>query len=218
LKNNLNIVFENEDLLVINKPAGISFHDESDHPGLVSELRKQYQIDLWPVHRLDKITSGLIIFAKNKIAAAQMGLLFEQKQIVKTYLALSDKKPKKKQGVVKGDMQKSRSGSWMLTRGVTNPTQTLFHSKSISTGVRLFLIRPKTGKTHQIRVALKSLGSPIIGDTRYAGSKSDRAYLHAFQLEFEWNEQVLKIACLPQSGELFKNVSESDISDLIAQF
>jgi len=209
--------------LVINKPAGISFHDGSGQKGLVSILRKQYQIDLWPVHRLDKITSGLIIFAKNKIATTQMGLLFEQKQIAKTYLALSDKKPKKKQGLIKGDMQKSRSGSWILTRTFDNPAQTRFYSKSISSGIRLFVVRPKTGKTHQIRVALKSLGSPILGDTRYSGTKSDRAYLHAFQLEFEWKKQSLKIECFPTSGELFLNacgsdLSNPDISDLVQKF
>jgi len=208
------VVFENEELLVINKPTGISFHDEPTEKGLVSLLKIQCQIDLWPVHRLDKITSGLLIFAKSKQVAAQLGLLFEQKQIVKTYLAISDKKPKKKQGLIKGDMQKSRSGNWILSRTLNNPAMTRFHSSAISTGVRLFVVRPQTGKTHQIRVALKSLGSAILGDTRYGGTKSDRAYLHAFELEFEWNKQLLKINCLPKNGELFMNLSDSIILDL----
>lgn len=196
-------IFEDEDLLMVNKPAEISLHNDESLLGLHSLLTQQHQSDLWPVHRLDKLTSGLLIFAKNKPAAVNLGDLFEQHAIHKTYIAISDKKPKKKQGLVKGDMLKTRSGSWRLDYSQNNPAITTFKSVSIAPNRRLFVIHPQTGKTHQIRVALKSLGSPIVGDPRYGGSKSDRGYLHAYRLAFEWKNKPMKFRCLPDSGEHF---------------
>jgi tRNA pseudouridine32 synthase/23S rRNA pseudouridine746 synthase len=66
---------------------------------------------------------------------------------------------------------------------------------------RLYLVEPKTGKTHQIRVALKSLGCAILGDKRYKGADADRCYLHAFSLSFSWQGQVMKFQCEPIEGQ-----------------
>jgi len=79
----------------------------------------------------------------------------------------------------------ARNGSWKLLRSVENPAVTQFFSFGLTPGLRLYLLKPHTGKTHQLRVALKSLGVPLLGDTRYGADKSDRAYLHAWQLAFE---------------------------------
>jgi tRNA pseudouridine32 synthase / 23S rRNA pseudouridine746 synthase len=197
------IIFRHKDFIVANKPCDSSFHDEEGDSGFFNIVAKQLDEKLWPVHRLDKLTSGLILLARSKQAAAKIGVLFEKRLVSKTYLAISDKKPKKKQGRVIGDMKKSRSGNWMLCRTNKNPAITKFKSLSITAGIRLFLVTPMTGKTHQIRVALKSLGSPIIGDTRYSGSPSDRCYLHAYQLEFEWKRQIINIQHAPTLGRLF---------------
>jgi len=201
--NNLQIVFQHSDFLIVNKPENLSFHNDKEEIGCFNQLKNQLEIDLWPVHRLDKMTSGLLIVAKSKIAATQIGQMFEQREINKTYLAISDKKPKKKQGTITGDMKKSRSGSWKLCHSKTNPAVTSFKSQSIQAGIRLFKITPKTGKTHQIRVALKSLGSPILGDNRYGGSNADRGYLHAFKLMFDWNGQPIDVQVIPEDGKYF---------------
>jgi tRNA pseudouridine32 synthase/23S rRNA pseudouridine746 synthase len=66
---------------------------------------------------------------------------------------------------------------------------------------RLYLVQPKSGKTHQIRVALKSLGCPILGDQRYKGEEAPRCYLHAFSLQFNWQDQLLSFQCEPEQGE-----------------
>ena len=89
---NFEIIEDNDDFLIINKPAGLSFHNENGELGAFNQLKLFSRCDLWPVHRLDKITSGLLIFAKSKISARHFGQLFEQKALRKTYIAISDKK------------------------------------------------------------------------------------------------------------------------------
>ncbi|PCI73190.1 MAG: TIGR01621 family pseudouridine synthase [Gammaproteobacteria bacterium] len=200
----LDLIYENNDFIAVCKPKAISFHNESDTMGFFNLAKSHFEIPLWPVHRLDKLTSGIIILAKSKKVAAEFGLMFENKNIEKTYLAISDKKPKKKQGKITGDMKKSRNGSWMLTQSKINPAQTTFKSFALIPKIRLFVIKPLTGKTHQIRVALKSLGSPILGDSRYGGSESDRAYLHAFRIKFNWNNETIELENAPTEGKYFQ--------------
>lgn len=205
------IIDEQNDFIVVNKSSGIGFHDEDDQLGLFNTIKNNFSQEkrcgeqtLYPVHRLDKMTSGLLIIAKNKSAAQTFQQLFEQRKIQKYYLAISDKKPKKKQGLIKGDMEKSRRGAWKLLRSQQNPAISHFHSLALSPGKRLYIIKPLTGKTHQIRVALSSLGAPIIGDPTYhVQSKSDRGYLHAFALSFVYHEKLFKYVNPPNSGAEF---------------
>ena len=209
---NLTICFEHPDFVVINKPAGISVHKDEQAVGLSEKLAKQLDVEkLWLVHRLDKVTSGLLIFARNQAAAVTFYHLFHEHKVEKTYLALSDKKPKKKQGKIIGDMEKSRGGSWKLCPTKNHPAITQFHSLSLAPNLRLFILQPKTGKTHQLRVAMKSLSSPILGDTRYAGSTADRVYLHAYQLAFVYQGEDFLIRAWPTSGHFGANIDESAI-------
>lgn len=196
------LIAETDDWLVINKPAGIGMHTENDQTGLVVLASTQFNRPLWPVHRLDKVTSGLLLLAKNADAAAELGQMFQKHHIQKFYLAQSTSKPVKKQGWIKGDMAKARNGSWKLTRSMDNPAITRFlsHYDTQQHQQRLFLLAPKTGKTHQLRVALKSIGSPITGDERYKGAASDRTYLHAASLVFDWKEQHYALCAAPESG------------------
>ncbi len=158
---------------------------------------------LWLVHRLDKHTSGCLILARNSQAAAEFGQLFTQRQISKYYLAITARKPAKKQGTVSGDMKKSRDGKWILTPQQHNPAISQFFSQGLFDGKRLILIKPHTGKTHQIRVMLKSLGAPILGDSHYGGAHGDRTYLHAYCLKFSYQQQNIDVCCLPTQGEHF---------------
>ncbi|MFT5755495.1 MAG: tRNA pseudouridine32 synthase/23S rRNA pseudouridine746 synthase [Alteromonadaceae bacterium] len=208
--NDMVLIDEQSDFIIVTKPTGISFHDEDIlGSGLFSQIKAHYGYsELYPVHRLDKITSGLMIFAKNKIAATAFQQLFEQHKIQKYYLALSDKKPNKKQGLIKGDMVKSRRSMWKLLRSQTNPAISQFFSYSIDDGKRLFIIKPHSGKTHQIRVALSSIGSPIIGDPNYyPTSQADRGYLHAFGLQFTLNNTLYSYVNAPTAGMEFMKSS-----------
>lgn len=199
------IIFENEHFLLANKPANLNFHDEGCiGEGFFNYVKTYCQLtEMYPVHRLDKMTSGLLIFAKTKLAASAFQVLFEEHQIEKYYLAISDKKVKKKQGLIKGDMEKSRRGSWKLLRTIKKPAITQFFSYGLGHGLRLFLVKPHTGKTHQIRVALASVGGPILGDVYYSNSQADRGYLHAYAIKFTLFEQVYMFQILPDDGEHF---------------
>ncbi|SFR50494.1 TIGR01621 family pseudouridine synthase [Thiomicrospira sp. ALE5] len=202
----LPVVFKNDEFVLLDKPAGLNFHSEQQ-PGLVVLAERQLHQALYPVHRLDKMTSGLVIMAKTDQVARQFQQLFEQRLIEKYYLAISTHKPKKKQGWVKGDMVTSRRGSWRLTVNQTNPAVTQFISRAHRPSERFFLVKPHTGKTHQIRVALKSLGAPIAGDGRYQtladAKQEDRGYLHAYGLRFSLQDHDYAFVLPPSSGQRF---------------
>ncbi len=198
---NFEIVFQHPDFVVINKPCGLSVHKDTQDEGFTTRLAKQLSVpQVWLVHRLDKVTSGLLILALNAKSAGTLSQLFAQHRIEKTYIALACAKPKKKQGWIKGDMQKARRGAWKLCQSLENPAVTQFSSYGIMPNLRLFILRPKTGKTHQLRVAMKSLGSPILGDTLYAGLASDRTYLHAYALRFCYQGEEFYLKATPTMG------------------
>lgn len=113
-------------------------------------------------------------------------------------------------GSVIGDMTRGRRGSWMLQRTTVNPAITRFTSVAVTgqpPGTRAFLLKPETGRTHQLRVALKSLGSPVLGDQRYANAAEarevDRAYLHCAALRLTVLGERLQVVCPPAHGAVF---------------
>ena len=200
----LDIIYQTDDFIIIYKPCGISVHKDQSEIGLTTLLAEQFSVpQVWLVHRLDKVTSGLLILALNAESAAEFFRLFSEHHIQKTYLALSNQKPKKKQGLIVGDMQKARNGAWKLCQSKENPAITRFESVSCEPNLRLFILKPQTGKTHQLRVAMKSLGSPILGDLLYGKNTEniDRTYLHSARLQFEFKGQAFDVFIPPKEGE-----------------
>lgn len=213
------------DFLVCTKPAGLAFHqaDAGAHDGFVDALRAVLRANptqaawadsLYPVHRLDRITSGLVLVARHADAARALGAQFEQGTIEKYYVALSARAPSKKQGWVKGAMQKGRNGAWRLlnpqdAKGAPDAQFAVTQFFSYGLGpvpqadgqaLRLFVVRPRTGRTHQIRVALKSIGSPILGDALYGGGEAARGHLHAYSLRLHWAGEMLSFSAAPTGG------------------
>lgn len=196
----LELIEQTPHWLAFNKAAGVPFQSESivaKHAedagtatlaGMVELVKAEFAGDSYALHRLDKVTSGIQLFARDKATNQALSAAFRERTMSKYYLALSHKRPQKKQGWVKGDMAKARGGSYKLLRSMANPAVTQFAACSVSFQGRpcwLFLLKPHTGQTHQLRVALKSLGAPILGDKRYGGEQAERCYLHAWRLEFE---------------------------------
>lgn len=194
------ILFSHSDFLIINKHPNVSVHKDDGDTMLLQEVAKVTGDNkLYLIHRLDKMTSGILLLAKNHSAASELSQAFANREVEKYYLAIGSKKPKKKQGLVRGDMERSRRSSWKLMNTQTNPAITQFLSQAAEPGERLFLCKPYTGRTHQIRVALKSVGSAIVGDPIYnAGESADRGYLHAFAIRFRYQGENVEWVCDPR--------------------
>ncbi|MEN4052379.1 MULTISPECIES: TIGR01621 family pseudouridine synthase [Sulfurimonas] len=202
------IIADEKDFVLFYKPAGMNFHCEDGEQGFVVLAQELLSTnELYSVHRLDKMTSGLILLTKSSESANKFATMFEERKIEKFYLAISTRKPKKKQGWIKADMVPSRRGSYKLLQTKNNPAITQFLSTSTRPNERLFLIKPHTGKTHQIRVALKSIGAPVAGDIRYADAtvakKEERGYLHAYGLHFTFENKEYSYIVAPREGERF---------------
>lgn len=205
----ISILLAHDDFYVVHKPAGVTMHDSDQ--GIITLLAAQFdESDLYLCHRLDDGTSGCLIIARNAAAAATLSGLFARREIQKYYVALAPGKPKKKQGSIVGDMKNRRGGQHILLKSRENPAATQFFCQSISSGLRAYLVRPLTGKTHQIRVALKSLGCPILGDQLYGGKNADRLYLHAWQVEFHYAGQHFVVHCNPALGSQFLTTAFSE--------
>ena len=199
------LIHQHPDFVVVNKHPGVSVHKDDNEHAFIDYVERTLQIEkLFLVHRLDKMTSGLLLLATSSAACAALAQLFSSRQINKYYVAISDTKPKKKQGLICGDMQKSRRSAWKLLKTTQDPAVTQFFSTSAGQGRRLFICKPYTGKTHQIRVALNSLGSAICGDAIYQPNTAgnvDRGYLHAFQLHFSYLGEDWQFECNPCEAE-----------------
>ena len=197
------IVSQQDDFIIINKAANVHFHSQDGTAGVVAQVEIDLGVKLFAVHRLDTPTSGLLILAKTSEAANRFTQMFTAHQVQKYYLAIATGKPKKKQGWIIGDMAKSRRSMYKLLRTKENPAITHFFSLSIGSGIRAYLLKPFSGKTHQLRVALASVGVPILGDNLYGKQTSDRCYLHAYQLNFCYLEQEYQFTQLPTEGACF---------------
>ncbi len=199
----LKIIYEDADLLVIDKPAGLTVHPAPGHRTgtLVNAvLAHSPEIDKGEterpgiVHRLDKDTSGLIIVAKNAPAHLKLAEQFKNRTITKVYLALVKGRLTPSEGTIEANIGHSPR-DWrkmaIVTRGRAAATQ--YKVVRYLGNYSLLEVRPKTGRTHQIRVHLAAIGHPVLGDATY-GAKTDliaRQFLHAHRLGFR----------LPSTGE-----------------
>ena len=207
----LHPVYQCDDWMVVNKPAGFS----------VQEIQALQDEHFHPAHRLDKDTSGLWLVARTTEANQILSRAFAERKVAKPYLAVTEKAPSKKQGSVIGDMERSRRGQWILTKSRKNPAITRFKSVGMVDGNRLVACIPESGKTHQIRVAMKSLGSPIIGDPIYNAGRNvryDRLYLHAYVLGFYWQDQYYRFELAPNCGVDFSGAAFSNALHNLMEF
>jgi len=226
----LDIIYEDEDIIVLNKQAGISVHPSINEPRgtIVDALLARYpelegvgEDPIRPgiVHRLDKDTSGLLVVAKNQKTFEFLKKQWQEGEVIKKYLALVWGHPKKEKGEIVSELTRSLKDfrKRMVVRPVRNsPPHKPFGRASagvISNGVKpektikgklaiteyevikkfrdfsLVEVSPKTGRTHQIRVHMASLGHPIAGDKVYGKKKETlegliRQFLHAYYLSF----------------------------------
>lgn len=197
-KSALNILFEDDDLIVINKPEGQVVHlGNGVQPGstLVEALLAYCPLSAAAgaerpgvVHRLDQATSGLILFAKTDAAYWSLTRMFAERQIHKTYHALVWGIPKFQSGTIDapiGRSQRDRTSMCITHSGREACTNWELLETFPEANKALLACHPITGRTHQIRVHLKSIGHTIVGDPKYGKIPGKRLFLHAYQIEFE---------------------------------
>lgn len=192
----LDIIYEDDDLLVIDKPAGLTIYPAPGHHShtLVNAILSHFPelpgSSLRPgiVHRLDKDTSGLIVVAKNSRAQLNLINQFKARSVGKAYLALVKGKLTPEYGTIEaaiGRDHSDRKRMTVVTEGREARTQ--YHVIRYIDNYTLLEVKPETGRTHQIRVHLSAIGHPVIGDAVY-GVKSpylSRQFLHASHLGFK---------------------------------
>jgi 23S rRNA pseudouridine955/2504/2580 synthase len=193
------VLFEDDGLIVLNKPSGFAVHGGSGiNSGIIEALRqiRPQQKFLELVHRLDKDTSGCLLIAKKRSALKVLHEMFRGDGIEKTYLALLAGQFKRKKQLVEVPLLKnvSQGGERIVTVSQAGKAaETLFIRLKSFQDATLVHAKPKTGRTHQIRVHAAWLGHPIVGDDRYGENSLNKAFklrgykrlfLHAEQLQF----------------------------------
>ncbi|HRJ06387.1 MAG TPA: RluA family pseudouridine synthase [Candidatus Saccharibacteria bacterium] len=188
----LPIIYEDDDVIVINKPVGVLTHskgamnDEFTVAEFVRPKTAYHAATNRPgiIHRLDRATSGVIICAKNDASASYLQRQFSDRKVKKTYMAVVSGVPKQEKAII--DLPIARNPSAPSTFKVDaagKPAETSYEIIK-SNGTRtLVKLMPRTGRTHQLRVHMAYLGTPIVGDIVYGSEKASRMFLHAASLE-----------------------------------
>lgn len=207
----LNIIYEDDDLLVVDKPAGLAVHPAPGHPShtlvnaILSHLPGLAEISGSErpgiVHRLDKDASGIMVVAKNN--AAQLNLInqFKARSVTKAYLVLVKGHLTPEDGIIEAPIGRDpRNRKRMAVVAEGRDARTQYHVIKYLGKYTLLEVRTETGRTHQIRVHLSAIGYPVAGDNTY-GVKSaflSRQFIHACRLGFH----------LPSTGEYVEFTSE----------
>lgn len=214
------ILFENKNFFVINKPPFICTHarNKLDNQYSVADMAKIYWNDkdgeiyrYGLVHRIDKDTSGILIIAKNILTYEIFQKMFKEKIIKKFYIAYTEKKNIQKEGIIRWNIMRDPLIPVQMTWSLYQGKEALTEYKIIdeTDQFNIVICSPHTGRTHQIRVHMQSLNTPIIGDLIY-GKRSDlidRQALHAYKISFTiFDEKFLIEAPLYQDMQRLYNI------------
>lgn len=224
----LDVIYEDDALLVVSKPAGMVVHPALGHPSgtlvnavlahcpQIAEVGGPDRAGI--VHRLDKDTSGLILVAKDEVTRAALQRQFKRRQVAKTYLALVEDHVHPREGVVEAPIGRDkRQRKKMAVVRSGRPARTMYRVAEYFAGHTLLEVRPHTGRTHQIRVHLSWMGYPIVGDAVYGYRRQrllrDRHFLHAAQLRLvhpATDEEVeFKVPLPPELATILKRLRRS---------
>lgn len=236
----VDIICETDHVLAINKPSGLQVHPAR---GQERETLAHFLLTSYPslkfvgenewrpgiVHRLDRETSGVMVIAKTQAAFDALKKIFHDRQAEKSYIALVYGHLSVREGVIdkplfqrSGELRRYALGPNQLHSDKARPAETAFRVIAKLDGCEVLLAQPKTGRTHQIRVHLASIGHPVVGDTLYGGKRarqerqrlSGRLWLHSWKLAFElFGEKYALTAPLPHEfRQKLRDIDESQVT------
>ncbi len=184
----LRVLYTDDSIIAVDKPVGLPTHGnkDADRPNLTALVERRTGGPVFVHHRLDAGTSGVVLFAKAPEANASLARSFVGREVDKTYVALVARPPIDWPSAITIDtpILVSENGSVRVDRSGV-PAETRVRVLERRTDCLLVEAKPVTGRKHQIRVHLASLGAPILGDRRYGGPPADRLMLHAERIELE---------------------------------
>lgn len=199
------VVFEDEHLIVIDKPAGVVVHPAPGHhgPTLAQALAGRARGGEDParqgiVHRLDRDTSGLLVVAKHEHTHADLQQAIRERRVEREYLALVEGRPDAASGTIDAPVGRDRRRREVMSTRTDKPRDAVTHFERLETLPRTTLLRVRleTGRTHQIRAHFAAIGHPVVGDPQYgAGARLglERQFLHAARLAFEHPETLQRV-------------------------
>ncbi len=199
-KNNLHVLFEDNHLIVINKQSGDIVQGDKTGDTPLSEIVKEYikekynkpgNVFLGVVHRLDRPTTGIVVFARTSKALERFNKMLRDKTVSKTYWAVVKNKPKKDVDTLTGFLKKNpkNNKSTSYSSEIEGSKKATLHYKLLKSldNYHLLEVDLETGRHHQIRCQLAAIGSPIKGDLKYGFNRSNKdasIHLHARKIEF----------------------------------
>lgn len=210
LEGELSVLYEDEDILAVDKPAGLVVHPSGGHYGdslanlAVGYYRKQgMAVKIRPVGRLDRDTSGIVVFAKNQVAAARLSAQKADGRYQKTYLALAEGVPEPQKGTICAALVRDEEHPMKMRTAKEGLLAVTHYEVAGDFGTySLLRIVIETGRTHQIRVHMSSAGHPLLGDRLYGTDTTiGRGALHAAACRFFQpftGEEILLKARLPE--------------------
>ncbi len=186
------VLFIDGEAIVIDKPAGLAVHPGSKTRESLEDYLHHFRFGFQrlplPVHRLDRDTSGCLLLARNPKAHKRFQRAFEQKKVIKRYIAVLDGVPKEGEGTIDfplGKVSSAAQGWRMVHDPAGQPSLTRWEVAAVKNGRAVIIFSPETGRTHQLRVhALEGLGIPIAGDPVYGAGRGPML-LHALSLKVE---------------------------------
>ena len=198
----LEILYDDENLIAINKHEGIASIKENDttKDSIHSLLEKKYSKKFFIVHRLDKEVSGVILFAKNAVTHKMLNKQFAGRTVKKSYLALVYGNVDKNEGSITKAIREFGSGRMGVDEKNGKPSSTNFKILKRFKEYTLLELNPSTGRRHQLRVHLYSIGHSIVGDSRYGDKETQKNFprimLHAQSIKFDLRERKgIEIRC-----------------------
>ncbi len=223
-KNNLDVLYEDNHLIIVNKRVGDIVQGDKTKDKPLSEIVKEYlkekyqkkgNVFLGVVHRLDRPTSGIVIFAKTSKALERLNKMLREKEINKTYLAVVKNKDISKENTLVHYLRKNAKNNKAIifTKPTENTKKAILHYKTFVelNNYNILEINLETGRHHQIRAQLSSIKAPIKGDLKYGFNRSNKdggISLHAFKIAFihPVKKEKLEITAIPNHDTIWKSI------------